>query len=367
MDAAGVQPYSNPVTSDEVDTTVPIPFASLKDRTILITGGASGIGASIAIKLAENGSHVIIGDLNATLGEEVVAFLRHTYKSDSHHFIHLDVTSWQSQLNFFSTAVSLSHHSGIDCVIANAGIADHAEQQRFAHPPDYSKIENPPAPPYKTFNVNALGVLYTTDLALSYLSRNPGSEKTSLTPSSGPRDRHLLLVSSIAGVTAVPLLPLYTASKHAVIGLWRTLRLTSPAVTGVRVNVLAPYFTDTPILGPEGPLVMAGGSMARMEDVTGAAVRMVADKGIVGRGLMVTSRGEKGEVAKAGLQWREGDKHGNAVRDFGGMDWEQTDVFTRRMVGITNLVTYGRGWVGFFSDIIAFFVLGILRLLGYAE
>lgn len=364
MDGSGTYPHSNPFTSGEVDTTVPIPLQALKDRTVLITGGASGIGASIAIKVAENGGRVIVGDINATLGQEVVAFLRQNYKCDSHHFVHVDVTSWQSQNALFKEAVALSEHGGIDCVIANAGIADHKEHQAFENPPDYSKLANPPPPAYRTFNVNALGALYTTELALAYLSRNPQSTKTNLTPSEGPRDRHLLLVSSIAGVAAVPTIPLYAASKHAVIGLFRSLRLTSATVSGVRVNLIAPYFVDTPILGPEGPLVMAGSGMSRLEDVTNAAVRLVADKGIVGRALMIVSRGTKKDVTAAGLVWRDGDRHGNAVRDFGGLDWEQTDVFTRRMINVTNLVTAGRGWFGFVADIIAFIVMGLMKLIG---
>lgn len=343
---------------------MPIPLESLKDRTVVITGGASGIGASIAIKVAENGGHVIIGDVNTKLAEEVVAYIRQTYKSDDHHFVQLDVTSWESQTAFFKQAASLSTHGGIDAVIANAGIADPNEHRKFLNPPDYSKLDNPEAPPYRTFQVNALGVLYTSELALSYLSRNPQSSKCSLTPSEGPRDRHLLLVSSIAGVAAVPNIPLYASAKHAVVGLFRSLRVSAPKITGVRVNLVCPYFVDTPILGPEGPLFLAGMGMATVGDVTDAAVRLIADKAIVGRSLMIVCRGTKEQVKAAGVEWKEGDKHGNAVRDFAGFDFEQTDVFTRRMIGITNLVSAAKGWAGWFADVIAFFVNIFAKLMG---
>lgn len=364
MDSSGVQPYSNLLASQEVDTTAPIPLESLKGRTVVITGGASGIGASIAIKVAENGGQAIIGDVNKNLAEEFVAYIRQSYKSDDHHFIPLDVTSWDSQTAFFKQAASLSTHGGIDAVVANAGIADPKEHRSFLNPPDYSKLENPKAPPYRTFQVNALGVLYTSDLALSYLSRNPQSDKCSLTPSEGPRDRHLLLVSSIAGVAAVPNIPIYACAKHAVVGLFRSLRISAAKITGVRVNLVCPYFVDTPILGPEGPLFMAGMGMASVSDVTDAAVRLIADKAIVGRSLMIVSRGTKEEVTAAGIEWKEGDKHGNAVRDFAGFDFEQTDVFTRRMIGITNLVSAAKGWVGWLADVVAFFVRAFSRLMG---
>ncbi|ETN45803.1 uncharacterized protein HMPREF1541_09636 [Cyphellophora europaea CBS 101466] len=364
MNPAGVQPYCNPITSLPVDTSIPIPLKSLKDRTLVITGGASGIGASIAVKVAENGGNVIIGDVNTTLGQELVAYIRRTTKSDNHHCLHLDVTLWQSQVSFFAEAVSLSPHGGLDCIIANAGIANLTEQKAFEEPIHPSLLDTTKAPPYRTFSVNALGVLYTTDIALSYLKHNPGSSKCELTASDGPRDRHLLLVSSIAGVAAVPTQSIYAAAKHAVVGLFRALRVTAPITAGVRVNMINPYFTDTPILGPEGPLVMAGAAMARIDDVTNAAVRLIADRSIVGRALLIGSRATKAEVEAAGVDWVENDQYGNAVRDIMGDDWKQTDVFVRRLIGVTNLVSAGKGWVGLVADIIAFFVHGMFKLMG---
>ena len=359
-----IQPHTNLIVSPAVDTGKPIPYQDLRNRTVVITGGASGIGASIAASVAHHGGNVIIGDLNASAGEQLVAVLRQSTKHDGHHFLRLDVTSWESQADFFKQAASLSPQGGIDSVIANAGIAGNQEAA-FEHPPDYSKIDHPPKPVHQILDINVLGVLYTTELALSYLSRNPKSTRCSSPADSNPRDRHLLLVSSIAGIAALPTQSLYCASKHYVVGLFRALRMTAPINSGVRVNMINPYFTNTPILGPVGPFLFAGASMATLEDVTNAAVRLIADKDIVGRALIITSRGTEDQIKKAGLNYIENDQHGNSVRDVFGHDWEQTDIFTRKMIALTNVVNAGKAWGDFIFDLLRQVIALFLKITGY--
>jgi NAD(P)-dependent dehydrogenase (short-subunit alcohol dehydrogenase family) len=356
MDDTGVHPYPAHLISQPVDTTKPIPYTSLKSRTVVITGGASGIGAAIATLCAEHGANVIIGDINLSQAESLIATLRQTTSNPHHHALPLDVTSWPSQFTFFQTAASLSPHKGIDTVIANAGVSDYHEGKLFQQPPDYTTMSTPPPPPpNRTVTTNLTGVLYTTHLALSYLSHNPNSTPTK-TPTP-PRDRHLLLVASIAGLAAVPTVPLYAAAKHGVVGLFRALRATTPSTTGVRTNLLLPYFVNTPILGPEGPLVMAGAALAEITDVRDAAVRFIADQSISGSALMVGARPENEDMMrKAGLDWVDGDTHGNCVREVLLQDWEQTDVFVRRMIAVTNLSATARGWGGWVADVLGFFV-----------
>ena len=345
---SGVIPYNNIVASSAVDLSLPIPISSLASRTVLITGGASGLGAAMFTSLASHGCNVIIGDLNTSSGEKLVAQMRTTTQNSNHHFIKLDVTSWQSQVSFFKQAASLSPHGGIDCVIANAGICPALEAMTFETPPDYTKMDNPPAPPLKTLQVNLDGVMFTTTLALSYLSRNPGSQKCAIAPVPGPRDRHIILVSSIAGVAPIPSQSIYCASKHGVAGLFRALRITSPITTGVRVNMISPYFVDTPILGPGGAIITAGGAMARIEDVADAVMRLVADKGIIGRALMIGCRGNEEQTKAAGLETAQ---EGQAIWDVFGHDLDQTDIFTRRIIGVTNIIATTRGWFGMIADV----------------
>ena len=134
--------------------------------------------------------------------------------------------------------------------MANAGIADPIEQDFFEDPHDYTATDSPPPPGLRTYETNLTGVLYTSHLALSYLSQNPDSHKCSAEKNEGPRDRHLLLVASIAGLAGVPSQPLYAAAKHGVVGLFRSLRMTAPAKTGVRVNMINPCKSQTILLLP---------------------------------------------------------------------------------------------------------------------
>ena len=102
---------------------------------------------------------------------------------------------------------------------------------------------NPPPPSLAVLDVNLTGVLYTSHLALFYLARNPQSAPADpyCDPAKISRDRHLLLMSSMAGIAPIPTQTLYATSKHAVVGLYRNLRCTS-FFHGVRINLICPYF-----------------------------------------------------------------------------------------------------------------------------
>ncbi len=403
--AAGEVPFgSSLVHSEAVDFSKPIDPSNIRGKTIVITGGASGFGAALSREWASHGANVIIGDVNKTKGEELVAELRER-GSVNHHFVPLDVTDWSSQFHFFRQAASLSPHGGIDCVVANAGIADGPENAMFEDPPDYyyGQGDAPPAAPpsMRTYDVNLTGLLYTTNLALSYLSRNPGSEKCRPDVHAAPRDRHLILVSSIAGLMGLPGQPLYATAKHGVVGLFRTLRTTTPIMHGIRVNMInpcklattnAPFpftvsgqiwlksrvhllldkvnadllstdFVDTPILGPIGTLVLAGGGLATIDDVVGAATRLVADQGIIGRGLAVGAKTSAEHAKAAGLPPPAED--GQGVWDVYADDFQQSDLFTRRVIGVTNLITQARGYAGVVQDVGRKLSGALWRRLGY--
>jgi len=233
--------YGNTViNSNAVDVSLPINYKNIKNKTILITGGASGFGAACFQLWAKHGANVIIGDVNEKAGTELVAQVRRETGNLNHHFLHLDVTSWPSQAAFFKEAATLSPHGGIDHVMANAGIACPPEEGAFEQPPDYASMDNPPVPKHRTLDINLGGVVYTAHLAIAYLSRNPGSGKSNPDEHTAARDRHLVLVSSIAGLAGLPSLPYYATAKHGVVGLFRTLRITAAIKNGIRVNMINP-------------------------------------------------------------------------------------------------------------------------------
>jgi len=93
--------------------------------------------------------------------------------------------------------------------------------------PDGEPIE----PTLKVLNTNLVGCIYTSKLALHYLTRQPNPEK---------HDRCLILMSSIAGYCDQPGTPIYCASKHGIRGIMSSLRRTAHK-QDVRVNLLAPW------------------------------------------------------------------------------------------------------------------------------
>lgn len=257
----------------------------VKDKTILITGGASGFGAGFFRRWAAAGATVIIGDINVAKGEQLAQEVRKETDNSNLHFIECNVADWKSQVNFFKVAKKLSPHGGIDTVVANAGIAD--LDPIFENPQDLD-ADDPPPPNPRILDVNLTGVVYTTHLALFYLPKNPGSNLANprCNPADTHRDRHILLISSAAGLYPMPGHSYYAASKHAVVGIYRSLRASS-YLHGIRVNMIAPYFMDTPMMTVGAKLIMAGGDVGKPEDVVEAATRFTADPRIVGRAVFV--------------------------------------------------------------------------------
>lgn len=360
-------------------SSLKINLAFIRNKTIVITGGASGFGAGFCTKWAPHGANIIIGDVNVAAGEALIAKLRLETNNQNLHFIHLDVTSWRSQVDFFREAVRLSPHGGIDTVVANAGVNGPREANLFENPmSDYLNDPDPPAPTLKTIDVNLTGVLYTAHLALFYLPRNPGSTPCSPTSPSGPgqRDRHLILLGSIASLYPVVTQTPYTVSKHAVLGLFRSLRMNAPLSSGIRVNMLCPYFVHTPILGTPARLVLSGNAIGSVEDVVEAATCLVSRSEIIGRALVIGPKvkvrvqvdedgiglgGTDGipyveqvfEVAdpeRSGMPDGQGAIQERAIWEVYADDFQHADHFTARMMNLNQAASAVKGWIGFAVD-----------------
>lgn len=324
----------------------------VKDKTIVITGGASGFGAAYLKRWAIAGANVIIGDINVQAGDQLVRSLRKETANPNLHFVHCDVTDWQSQVNFFKEAVKLSLHGGIDTVVANAGIPD-GKGVRLERPEGLDAA-NPPPPDLSVLNVNLTGVVYTTHLALYWLQRNPGSAPANpeCDPAQTHRDRHLLLIGSFASFLPLPGVSLYGASKHAVVGLFRCLRGTSFA-NGVRTNLICPYFTLTPILSAVSRAVLAGSVVSTVDDVVEAATRCAADPRVVGRAILVGPKVKVVEGVDGEWSVAEDNDAAGREKDLWEVyphDYENTDQFQRTMIGIYNRASEKRGWIGWAVD-----------------
>jgi NAD(P)-dependent dehydrogenase (short-subunit alcohol dehydrogenase family) len=339
--------------SPPIDIRIPYEASWVHGKVILITGGASGFGAAFVRHWAMNGATVIVGDINVEKGDALCrAINKELTGQNKVHFVRCDVTDWQSQVNLFKEAVKLSPHGGLDTVVANAGIAG-ADVMQGGKNLDAAE---PPPPNFKIMDVNCTGVMYTTHLAYFWLPKNPGSAPCSMDsdPSTRTRDRHLLLLGSIASLAPIAIQPQYGAAKHAVLGLFRSLRCTS-SMQGIRINLLCPYFIDTPIVTTGARVILAGGAMGKVEDVVDAGTRFVADARVLGRALVI---GPKMHVRqKDNGEWDlvtpgTPDSIETAYFEPYADDWEDVDTFDRNLVKMLNLVQIGRGWAGWAQDIV---------------
>ncbi|KAI9668340.1 MAG: hypothetical protein M1829_005544 [Trizodia sp. TS-e1964] len=331
--------------SPPVDLRLPFDASWVSKKTILITGGASGFGEAFFRRWAAYDAAVVIADIDHEKGHLLVNEVRKSTGNAHLHFVYCDVTDWQSQVDLFRKAEKLSPHGGIDAVVANAGIAE--GNMDFEMPTDLDQ-PHPLPPRIRTMDVNLTGVLYTTHLALFHLARSSRLPATGL-----PRDRHLLLVGSIASLLPLPGQLLYSVSKHGVLGIFRNLRTTSH-IHKIRVNLLCPYFIDTPIITNGARVLLAGGAMGQIEDVVDAASRLM-DRDIIGRSLAVgpkvrVEQLEGGELALVQRGSERGEER--AVWEVFAHDMEDGDLFVRRFLKLLNAVAAARGWAGWIADIV---------------
>lgn len=143
--------------------------------------------------------------------------------------------------------------------------------------------------------VNLFGTVYFAHVALA-----------AMRPDSGLRDsdKSITLVSSVAGFKETPGLFAYTASKHGVMGLMRSLRLYLPSTYNVRLNVVCPWATDTEMLGGVRDLWLQESLPVNTPDEVGRLILQCArDESIHGKAIYVA--GGKGFDIEEGIDRTE--------------------------------------------------------------
>jgi len=193
--------------------------------SVIVTGGASGIGLAIVKSFASQGLHITIFDISEAAAISGLSSLRQEFPAAKFAFQKCDVSKWEDQKAAFERTFQEFGH--IDTVIANAGISE-------SKPDFLSKDEGEPEKPtFTTLDVNLTGMLYTVKLAVHYLRKNQRLQKGSI-----------ICTASNAGLYPFPIAPIYAASKHAIVGAVRSLGKPLEA-EGIQINGLAPSVIAT--------------------------------------------------------------------------------------------------------------------------
>ncbi len=213
------------------------------DKVALVSGGAGGIGAAVAGRLAAEGATVVTADLAGTAGDLVC-----------------DVADHEDCQRAVATV--LEHHGQLDVLVNVAGIA----MPRMV-------ATMTPAEWRRVLDVNLTGTFFLSQAALPALRAARGA---------------IVNTASVAGLRATPYNAAYSASKGGVIMLTRSMAV-ELAKDGVRVNAVCPGSVDTALLRnfqlPEGAdmglllrAVAPTGRLIEAGDVAAAVAYLASDE-----------------------------------------------------------------------------------------
>lgn len=228
----------------------------LEGKRAIVTGGASGFGAGIARRFAEEGARVIVADLNGDAARTLAAEL-----GDADLGVKVDVSSAADVTALAETANRLL--GGVDIVVNNAGVGHMPQALDELSDEMFDRIAN----------VNMRSI-YLMSKAFVPAMKTQGSGA-------------ILNIASTGGVSPRPNLTWYNASKGWVITATRAMAV-ELAPFQVRVNALNPVAGDTPLLktfmGADTPEVRAKflasipiGRFSTPEDMGAAAAFLCSD------------------------------------------------------------------------------------------
>lgn len=240
----------------------------LKDKNIVITGGASGIGLGVTMRGLREGAHVVIADRAESDGADQARTLTTRYGGRC-QFIATDVTDTEQVEALMERAAR--DLGCVDVVFNNAGIGEVV----------CATLDYPDGDYLRVIDINLNGAFRVARAALRHMMAR--------------RSGNIVNSASIVGVMGRPNMAASSASKGGVLSLTRALALDA-APYGVRVNAVVPGFIDTPMiktlphnmrqtLAHQHPL----GRLGTASEVANAVVFLASDEAsfITGAHLMV--------------------------------------------------------------------------------
>ncbi|KAL4922542.1 hypothetical protein BDW62DRAFT_217359, partial [Aspergillus aurantiobrunneus] len=245
----------------------------LEGKTAIITGGCSGIGWESAQLLAAKGASVYVLDLHPPPPQEHASAEGEGREEGSNqsriHYRLCNVASWPALRAVFDELAQQT--ITIDIAIANAGVSEECDY--FADTWDAEgKLEEPA---YAVVEVNYRAVLNFVKLSLSAFRRSSSSSTTNgSSNSNGSGGRSIVITTSATAYSPEHSLPVYSATKLALVGLVRALRSSLPHQYGATINAVAPAATITSLLPAHlaAPIMAAGAPVSTPQHVALAVV-----------------------------------------------------------------------------------------------
>ncbi|BBM84660.1 SDR family NAD(P)-dependent oxidoreductase [Candidatus Uabimicrobium amorphum] len=190
---------------------------TFKDKVAIITGGASGIGRAIAQEMAKEKAILVIADVNIEQAKQVAEKIQERGAQASAYEV--DVRDANAVQKLVEETVE--KHGRLDYMFNNAGIAMLGEMDELTIE-QFDRI----------FDVNVRGVMYGIHAACAVMKKQGYG--------------HIVNTASVAGLITAPQIGAYCGTKHAVVGLSQSLRITAKPY-GIKVSAVCPGFVETAI------------------------------------------------------------------------------------------------------------------------
>ncbi|KAJ5786682.1 uncharacterized protein N7503_011894 [Penicillium pulvis] len=196
-------------------------------KTVVITGGSSGIGLATGKIFASHGASVYLLDRQPAQDE----------LSAKIQYIYCDITNWSDILAAFERV-----GNAVDILVANAGVSEEVDYFQDVLDHEGKLVE----PQYSVIEVNLRGTLNVIKVGLSLMRRNKVAGS-------------IVITSSATAYSPEHSLPVYSATKLGLIGVMRALRATL-LHDNITINAVAPAATLTGLIPPElvGPILAMG-------------------------------------------------------------------------------------------------------------
>jgi NAD(P)-dependent dehydrogenase (short-subunit alcohol dehydrogenase family) len=204
---------------------------SLTAKVAVVTGGASGIGKAVVERLASEGARVVVADLNDADGPKVAA-------DAGGRFVKLDVASVDAWDAFIADVVATE--GALDVIHLNAGVTTQNGDLLSLTEEQYRRI----------MGANVDGVVYGARAAARAMREHGGGA--------------IVCTASIAGLIGFSPDPIYTLTKHAVVGLVRALAQPL-AAHGITINAVNPGIVETPLVGDDGIKMLRDAGIPTMQ------------------------------------------------------------------------------------------------------